>query len=151
MSLLTKLPHSKKIIVGLNKCLWPFSVDKDRVSHAVNPTVKEYVREKNMCLKNLKRDGCKLYIASRSSNPRVCSMMLGQLYPEIAWDGMAIFNSSSKLRHVQRLVRHGETFCMFDHNHETLTRIKKTYGDRCKVFLPCGMQYTVYREMELII
>lgn len=151
MSLITKSPHSKKIIVGLDRCLWPFSIERGRVSDLVTPETSDYVRDKQFCLKSMKRGGSKLMIASRTRNPRVGLLMLNRLYPDVTWDGMAIFQSSTKLMHIQRLVRHGESFCLFDHSRETLTTVKKTYGDRCRVFLPSSMHYPLYKEMECIV
>ena len=150
MSLLSKIPHSKKIIFGLDRCLWPFTVEYSRVSSVMTTHTQEFARNRSRCLLNMKKDGSKLMIASRSSNPRVCTLLLEKLYPNVKWDARAIFNANNKIPHISKLVGLNEPFCLFDHDPEMLRVVKRNYGDQCKVFLSTQVSDIMYQEMEYI-
>lgn len=142
--------HAKKIIVGMDRSLWPFTVEYGTVNSLVSPKVEEFARVRGRTLKMLQDNGSRLFIASQSSNPRVCSVLLNMLYPDIRWDGRAIFKSNNKLKQLNRLVGINEDFCLFDHNPTTLLLAKKNYGERCRVFLANELCNPVFSEMVIV-
>lgn len=121
----------------MDRCLWPFTAEYTP-DYPFDPLTSDenlaFIRATKRSLKLLKQDGCDIYIASRSTNPRFGIRLIHKYYNEIEFTDMLFFQSPYKQYHINKLIHQDECFTIFDSNPDTLSSIAEQYGSRVSVF-----------------
>ena len=128
------LPHSKKIIVGLDYTLWPF---KAEYKHFLYSEIYSYNQPHiNRFFKEINNENLKLYATSRSVCPELSQIVLKLVYPDIKFNKVEIFNTKKpdKLPHISNIIKDiNEPFTVFDSDDIILNGIKKVYTN-CEIY-----------------